>query len=766
MKKTRIFILSSALLFAPLLTCCSSGEGESIIKTATIILRSKENQSLKVGESMSIVYSLVNSDGNVIFTSSNEKIITCNQYGEVKAIDTGKATITLSLDKDPSVKATVNFEITRSFFKTENGYVNGVVDLSKQDENISYIKDGQAQVLADMPGTNWYFKTHLKRTGFSESIGGWGVGSFLVNDTNRIGDIMFWYCLRRANDDNHAKLFYGGWRYDVSVASSKEELVSEEIIDISKGVDFTIYRKGISHYLILDYKNGEENKTIKHTYDVPLFAGQNTYPGVFGQNQKIEITNYEGSNDTQVVDQKLESFQIAESISINMIDDRFVKGRKYQLTSTILPTYTINKNVIYTLEETVDGITLEETVDGITLEENGLLNIAKDIKKEVISIRATSASNKDVSDVKTYRLINDEKSNDELINTNLLIGNPTVINNTISTLDNETYVPFNKAETSWYVETEINLSSYNVGKEFGIISADEGYGSYVKYSYKGSVSKNTNLTISELNGNKLDIQEGAFGGLSNLTNKLGLLKKDSTYYLFINNKMIKKFDLNMSDATYPVFYSNGSATFKNYSYTSDNSKLQEILDNNNFFVGSYVNKDGNNYVIQSLDLGSQTDINWPPVNDYVNGLKYKESIKQNFEISFTLSDVKPFVLGNGELDAKILCYLKSERVTSSLQFVIKKYDGVIKTTFTANLNDATWTEHELPEGLDMLTGSTDIKIVRTDSEVELYINGNRLFAGEKFMKNSNYWGKKTIATPGIATFKCGATISNPKITLK
>ncbi len=34
------------------------------------------------------------------------------------------------------------------------------------------------------------------------------------------------------------------------------------------------------------------------------------------------------------------------------------------------------------------------------------------------------------------------------------------------------------------------------------------------------------------------------------------------------------------------------------------------------------------------------------------------------------------------------------------------------------------------------------------------------------MKNSNYWGKKTIATPGIGTFKCGATITNPKVTLK
>lgn len=757
MKRTRILTLSSVLLFSYILTGCGNNP-QPVEKVATIILRSKENQSLKVGEGMTIVYSVVNSNSKVIFKSENENIVTCNEYGEVKAINTGKTVVTLSLEENPSIKKTINFDITRNFFKTENGFVNGTVDLSKQeDSSVAYIKDGQAQVLADLPGTEWYFKTHIDRTGFTESIGGWGVGSFLVNDTNRIGDVMFWYCLRRTNDDNHAKLYYGGWRYDLSVSNSKEELVSNEVIDISKGVDFTIYRKGIKHYLILEYKEGEETKTIKHTYDVPLFLDQNTYPGVFGQNQKLTISNFEGSNESNVVDEKLESFQLAESISINVIDNRFVKGRTYKLTSTILPSYTINKEVEYSLSENYEGITLTS---------NGVLTINKDTKVNEITVKAISKSNKNTSDLKTFSLINEDISKDELVNTNLTIGNPTISDGVIKTSNNDSYIPFNKASKSWYVETDITLNDASVNKEFGILSSSEGYSEYVKYSYKGSFSKNSNLYINELNGDETMIRAGANGSLISLTNKIGLLRKDNVYYLFSNNKMIKKFESNLNDVSYPVFYSQAKATFSNYSYTSEENKINEILDNNDFFTGSYVNKVDNKYTLQSMDLGSQADINWPPVNDYLNGIKYKEAINQNFEISFTLSDIKPLVLGNGDIDAKVLVYLKSERVTSSLQFVIKNYDGVRKVKFTANLNDATWTEYELPSGYDLLNNQTDIKIVRTDTEVQLYLNNNRVFEGEKFMKNSNYWGKKTIATPGIGTFKCGATITNPKVTLK
>lgn len=757
MKRTSILTLSSVLLFSYILTGCGNNP-QPVEKVATIILRSKENQSLKVGEGMTIVYSVVNSNSKVIFKSENENIVTCNEYGEVKAINTGKTVVTLSLEENPSIKKTINFDITRNFFKTENGFVNGTVDLSKQeDSSVVYIKDGQAQVLADLPGTEWYFKTHIDRTGFTESIGGWGVGSFLVNDTNRIGDVMFWYCLRRANDDNHAKLFYGGWRYDLSVSNSKEELVSNEVIDISKGVDFTIYRKGIKHYLILEYKDGEVTKTIKHTYDVPLFLEQNTYPGVFGQNQKLTISSFEGSNESKVVDEKLESFQLAEAISINVIDNRFVKGRTYKLTSTILPSYTINKEVEYSLNENYEGITLSS---------DGVLTISKDTKVNEISVKAISKSNKNTSDLKTFSLINEDISKDELVNTNLTIGNPTISEGVIKTSNNDSYIPFNKASKSWYVETDITLSEASVNKEFGILSSSEGYSEYVKYSYKGSFSKNSNLYINELNGDETMIRAGANGSLASLTNKIGLLRKDNVYYLFSNNKMIKKFESNLNDVSYPVFYSQAKATFSNYSYTSEENKINEILDNNDFFTGSYVNKVDNKYTLQSMDLGSQADINWPPVNDYLNGIKYKEAINQNFEISFTLSDIKPLVLGNGDIDAKVLVYLKSERVTSSLQFVIKNYDGVRKVKFTANLNDATWTEYELPSGYDLLNNQTDIKIVRTDTEVQLYLNNNRVFEGEKFMKNSNYWGKKTIATPGIGTFKCGATITNPKVTLK
>lgn len=564
---------------------------------------------------------------------------------------------------------------------------------------------------------------------------------------------MFWFYLGQSGQEsNLANVYIGGWRYDESIAGNSETQISSEPIDISYGVDLTIYRDGITHYMVLNY--GENlDETIKYTYDVPLFEDKPTYPGIFGQNQVLIGTNYEASNDANVVDEKLKSFQVAESISINNIDNRLIKGKTYKITSTVLPNYTIDKSATYSLVNEVSGVSITN---------DGLLTISESASNSEIEVKVTSNSNKEVSATKIFNIIDEPTNETILFKDGLTINDPEINDNEIVTKDGDTYVPLNIKGDKWMVSATFRTTKAN--EEYGIMSTINGYGEYVRYGVNTSFSVDSSIYFDELNGNKEEVSAVANGLLSSERNELSLFKDGNTYYLFINGNLSKRFTSTLNEETTPVLYSSTSLTINNVSVITEENELTNILNSNPYFIGRYVTKNNNEYVVRKTDLGTATDINWPPVNDYATGIKSTKSYDTNFEISFKMKDIDPLVLGNGDIDSKILVYLKSERVSCSLQFVIKKYDGVNPSVkFCANLNDATWDEYDLPSEFDLMNNETEIRIVRTDLEVELYINGTRVFENERFMRNSNYWGKTTVATPGIGTFKCGVTIVDPQI---
>lgn len=731
---------------------------------AAIRLRSEAQQQLKVGETVNLVYSVVGSNSEVVATSSNEDVVVAQSvfdYIKVEAVGVGSAEVTLSLKDNPDITAKVEFTITRNFFMTQNDYRNGSLDLNGQETGSAvYVKDGQAQLLVDACGEVWYFSVHIDHMGFTggDNGGAWGVGSFWVDAVHPIGDTMYWYAFRNAGD-NAVKLYNSGWRYEAGLNTSKESLASDTVIDTTNGVDITIIRDGISHYIIVD----DGTNIVKDRFDVPYFEGQETFPGVFGQNQVLTITNYKASNNVEEVYKVLETFQVAESIEINAVDDRIVAGRTYNLTTTVLPEITFNKNVTYTLKEDVEGVTLSA---------DGVVSATADAVGKSFTVIATALSDSSVTDEFTFTVVADPQTQEEVFDSELVVGNATLQDNTVSA-NGTTYIPFNQqfAADRWYVSVNItnNTPFADIDKSVvGLMASDNGYMNY--YFFAVAYSKDVTCpVIYGAMGEDNSIANGVDGPLSGATvTNISLLKDGNELLIFAGDKMYKR--IIMSAGTFfPVIYTqSATATIEVVEASTDDAVVDSKLDEHPFFVGSYVDKQGDSYIIASHDFGEADNMNWPPDNDYINGLKLATLLNSNFTVQFTMSDIKPYVLGNGDIDSKILVYLKSERTTCSLQFVIKKNastGGKTVYSFVANLDDATWEEYLLPSGIDISSGNVDIRIVRNDTNVQLFINGTECFQGEAFMQNNGEWNQSTVATPGIGTFRCGVTITNPTISL-
>lgn len=738
--------------------CKDDGGGNpSVVTDPVIRLRSDAEVEMNVGETTNIVYSTVNTDSAVLFASADESVVTVDKYASVTAVGVGTTTVTLSLEDYPDIKQTVTFKVSKTFFMKDNGYKNGLLDLNGQETGGAvYVKDGQAQLLVNAAGEEWYFKCHIERTGYTsgDMSGGWGVGSFLVDSAHEIGDTMFWYALRHSGD-GFARLFYGGWRYDSTVSASREEPVDEEDHTVSGGVDLTVIRYGITHYFIAELSDGT---VIKHSYDVPLFKGKSTFPGVFGQNQKLTVTDYESSNDKNTVYEKLSKFQLAESVCINVLDSRLIAGETYRLTSTVLPELTFDKAVSYSL---LSG-------EGVTLSADGTLVVSASARGEV-TVEATASSNPAAKATQTYTVIERPQSTSDLFDTGMAFGADVNFTESGFTASGTGYVPLNLSGEKWSVTATVDNVSGTIinNSEIGVMSASAGYTRYAGAAVSYRLSKQANLIYSELNGTSATLSDAANGALSGLKNRLGLVRNGSDLYLFINGRLIKKFTADMGGNSVPVIYFKDiDAKITEVEATTDSETIDNLLADYPFYVGSKVSVDGNSYTFAAKDYGSANDMNWPPVNDYDNGLKFAREASGDYAISFTLSDVKPYQKANGEIDAKILVYLKSESTSCSLQFVIKKTaTGETVTSFCPNFDDATWTEYALPDGVNLLTGPTSVRIVKNSAGVELYLNGERVFEGESFMTNSGYWSDTTSGTPGIATFLCGATVTDPEITL-
>ncbi len=764
MKKVFTILCSFVLAFALLLAGCGSDPvpaGDPLLR-----LRSETEQALKVGEGMTIVYTTANTKEGVTFVSSDKEVITVDEYGSVEAVGVGEADVTVALKEAPSVSQKIHFKVTRNFFMQENRYRNGTIDFTNAETGGTVsINDGQAQLLVNSAGQSWFFGCHLKRTGFTngDTWGRWGVGSFLVNAATPIGEVMLWAgFMNRDADANSCVPYYGGWR-TTGGAQEKEVELTASPIAMNAEADVTIIRLGTKHYVIFEC-GGEVVKTV---IDIEKFADKDTFPGVFGQNQIIEVSDYDASNDPEKVLAALDTFQLAEEIEVNGLDARLIAGREYDLTASVFPAITVNKNATWGMETAKEGVTLTPA---------GHLTIAANVSGE-ITVRVTAQSGENVTNTRTFTVVAPPASSSSLFETEMHIGesgNLQTEGTTATFSAGENYLPLKASGEKWYVSATVRGAEQKDGVRAGFLSAAAGYTKYFRYGLAGSGGAARHAEYGEGYGETFTLNYAANGDTAHgfaSVNTIGLLKDGASCYFFANGKLIARREAAFAGETFPVLYAEGCGVTFSEVTVKTGAEADAVLEGHTFFVGGYVTKAENVYTLSSEDFGEANNMNWPPDNDYVNGLKYAEAIKGDYTVEFTMSAIVPY---GSTYDGKVLVYLKSERVTASIQFIVKGNFAYPETYLCINLDDNTWEEYRLPEGIDLLSGETQVKIVKNASGAELWLNNAKITelktkSGETreadvLMRNNGYWGLNTACTPGIGSFKCGVTIKDPVIT--
>lgn len=739
-----------------------SSETSKEEKTSVIDLRSAKEQSLKVGEEMTLVYLLKDNTKDVSFSSSDKNVVTVDDYGNVSAKGEGKATVTIAVVGDESDKVEIHFTVKKSFFVYQKGLYNGTVDFSREDEGLVKAKEGQVQMLVNEHAESWYFKVHIERKGSAngDTGGRWGVGSFLVDNDHPIGNNMFWCGFRRPSGANDMDVtpYYGGWRYEKNMLSKEVDINPEITFDATGGVDVTILRKGKMHYFAWD-TGTEEYGVVKTAIAVPYFEDLSTYPGIYSQNQILDVTNFEASSDPTVVNEKLDEFQKAESVEINIVDNRLINGKSYQLTSTVLPATTPNKDVIYSLDE-------DNSVDGVSLTADGLLTIDENVTGRVY-VDAVAKNNPNAKNSARFTIINEPNATEGYINGEMVKkadAKATFTTNSIAVNNGDNYFPLNAKDKNWALTLKVkNTSASLKNGNIGVMSAADGYMDYFKsaFVYSDTVDRNMiGLRLNEESNTLVYARSGS--AVLNVENELVVIKYGDKQYVSVNGKLLGVYDA-LEEATTPVVYtSNVKGEITIDALVTGEASTKAKLDSYDFFVGGDVEKSGSTYQLAQKNY-SGNDMNWPPVNGFANGLKNKGNISGDFDVSFIMSNLAPMA-GSDGYDSKVLIYLNTLDTSNSIQLVIKGTASNPTYALCPNYNDATWDEYDLSEYHIDFSQPVSVKVEKREAGCKVYFNGTEVLAGHIALKNDDYdWSATSPMLPGIGTFKCGATIATPAI---
>lgn len=754
MKKLLIIFLSVLLAVSAFALVACDTEQPTPDPTPTpsvsdmkLVVHGDKELDLDVGVMYKITVSTKGTTQGVSYVSSDPTIVDVDDYGNLDLKTVGTATITVALVEDPSIKEVISVKVSKTFFYDSLGLKNGDFDVTYEDDGLVQINGGQTQMLVTECGQYWYFKVNLEHTGKytnDDAQGRYGVGSFYVTDATPIGEVMAWFGFKPDRIYQSTFVPYvGGWRVasggnDPEIDISPIPATKRNQMDCSgeKGATIELIRYGTTHYVTFT----GNDCVAKYVYDCPSLDGKDTYPGVYSQQQIINVWDFSVSTDMDEIMAKLNAFQSAESISMDGIGDTLVAGQAYNLSATVLPSITYDKSVTFELTKGVDGVTLA----------NGVLTVADNAIGE-ITVKVTANSNTDVSVSKTYNIIAKPQSSSEIFDSGVIIGNAQIDGNSFTANgESTTYVPLLAKGDKWSVSLDIPSASGTIG----LLAATNGYFDYVdfaidtahKISY-GAFGKSS-TTFAYLTGN------AATSPIS-----LQIVKDGEAYYVIVNDRLVKKVTVSSSEsALTPVLYADCAVTIANVAVVTDGTAIDNLLAGYAYTAGAYVGVNGESYIIAAKDFGNDGNINWPPVNDYDNGIKSAKSFTGDFTVEFTVSNIQPMLSGS-EYDSKLLVYLRSEATTASIQFVFKGTAAAPTIAFCPNLNDATWTEYPI-EDINLLEGSHTIKIEKKDNRVRVFIDDVRVFRGNDGLNNNGYWTEESVCTPGIGTFRCGATISD------
>lgn len=746
MKKFLTILLALVLALSVFaLIACNDTETPEEKPEGAIRLRSEAVLNLQVGDVYKLVFDAKYGDKNakndVNFASSNDSVVTVDAFGNITAVGAGEETVTISLKQDESVTATVTCKVIKTFFMTKATHSAGNVDPTTADSKgwVRIMPGEQTQLLVSECAENWYFKTKLEHTGDTgaDSSGRWGIGSFLVDDTHAIGNTMAWFGFQSTDHANKRYTPYvGGWR--VQSGGNDPEIPFADPMTNAGTAVFEMIRYGTELYCTVTV--GEQ--VAKYVYSTPSLAGKATYPGVYSQRQELFVSEFEATSNLQQVIAKLSAFQVAEAVEIEGLSSDLLSGDTYTLHAKVLPATTFDKDVTFSLKQAVEGVSITA---------QGVLTIGASVTGEITVVAKANSSNAQTE--KTFT-VNAKQTNDsELFDINNVVGvlgqNFTLADNSVTFTGGTNFVALNAKSAKWAVT--FKTTSYKVG----VFSADAGF-----CSYAGAYLDNGQIRFVTING----ITNTFFKTAAEY--EVTVIRDGNYMLVVVNGLLVDRFNANIAGDTMPVIAAEGVATtVAEIALVKEASEVDALIAAYPFTVGSDVTVNGNgSYTLIAKDYGnSKADINWPPVNNYQNGLKFANTVTGNYTIEFTMSNVKPY---GSNADGKVLIYLRSETATSSLQFTFKGQTGAVETKFCPNLNDATWDEYAMPEGFNLMGADpVKVKVVKTATKVELYLNDTLVFENHSGLNNNGYWNANTLCTPGIGTFKCGVTISNVSLTI-
>lgn len=723
---------------------------------------------LKVGASQKVTYKVTGSNKEVTLTSSNITVVTVDEFDNVTAVGPGTATVTVAMKADASKKVVFTFNVSKSFWRQDKGYFGGTVNFDKEDEGIVTATDGQEQVLADINSTRWYFATTIKNVSNPSDVWGqWGVGSFLVDDQHAIGNNMFWYGLSEDGSEVNKKFsnFYGGWRWDVNDPNGGGQLnvipgTTREQFSVSTSDEakFVFIRDNVKNYVYFDAPGDQPD--VKFEIDVPYFKDQATYPGVFGQNQNLEISNWEGSADDSVVDSKLkELFGTVESIEIDKSKTIFTSGETYQLKAKINPTYVYDQSVIWSL----DG-----NAEGITLTEDGKLTIEKG-KAVKFKVKATSKLDSTKSATAEFESSNTVEVTGAIDPNTVASSNPDDIEiaadqNSMVIKGGAPKVAFNAKGTEWNVE--FKATGLTDSSIIGIGSAsDSSFANGMELKLNGA---SRTFTYTGHSDEKTMWFTPSDSMPSEMT--IGLARKGNNYYLSLDGRLIDRFTSKLVEGeSLPYFISSGNTNLK-----IDNVKVEKsvstLLENNDYQIGGTLTEN---------DDGSYTTpaypAHWGPDYDFEAGIRNLDYVQGAFEMKATISGIK---LAGDNLDAKVLMYLNGDNLeytgkkTASVQLIIKGTLAKPEYKLCANLDDGHWDEVEGVFGNIDFTKAFTITVTKaTDSKVTVKLEQDGVEAvtitsAEAPYLDGSYanWKEDFNFLPGITPFNCGMTIKDFTVT--
>ncbi|MCH5165033.1 MAG: hypothetical protein J1G01_01360 [Clostridiales bacterium] len=293
--------------------------------------------------------------GEKVNVSLNNSNVSYNETTQMlTGVHKGQTTVTLTLDRDESVKKTVRVTVRNYFFNHElnRGSWTSAYEDSEVGAKIS-ITGGQAAIPVKEAATQFVFKYTLDMAPQDISNNtSFGIASFLpVNGA--VGDNAMWFGLRgtanRGSFSMFVKQFYPGWG-----AAGGYEGVPDGYSNLATGftnVEFVIIRNGLDYYCSIG------GFYHKYTMSDASHADVATYAGIYGQELAFDVSNYTYSSDQSDVDAAIAQYYTNRGVSAIAIKEthqnEMVKGDSQVYTAAAYPTdRAAGVNLVWSVDKT------------------------------------------------------------------------------------------------------------------------------------------------------------------------------------------------------------------------------------------------------------------------------------------------------------------------------------------------------------------------------------------------------------------------------